>query len=343
MYIGLEHIDSESLHIKRTGTPDDVNGQKLRFYKDDIIFGRRRAYQRKAAIATCDGFCSAHALVLRANPVVIDPKLFPFFMHSDVFMHIAVDISVGSLSPTINWGTLKHQKFVLPPLEIQSELVNLFVSLETTLQNNINTNQLFTRFLSVFLKSIFYENTERLPLINLCIEPPKYGANFSAAKFNNETRYIRITDIGEFGQLNDQPVSADSDDSNYILTEGDFLIARTADPGRSYYYKASDGKCSHAGYLIKFRLNTNKLMPEYLYFFTQTDEYKSWINQTTRTGTVSNINSREFSSLKVPYTDISQQMHAVKQVKAHFEKLRYARQLIIDLQNLRSTLLIKVF
>ena len=76
VYIGLEHIDSESLHIKRHGTPDDVNGTKLKFYKDDIIFGRRRAYQRKAGIATCDGFCSAHALVLRANPDVIGGGFF---------------------------------------------------------------------------------------------------------------------------------------------------------------------------------------------------------------------------------------------------------------------------
>lgn len=126
VYIGLEHIDSESLHIKRFGTPNDVNGQKLKFYKGDVIFGRRRAYQRKAGIATCDGFCSAHSLVLRANPDIINPKLFPFFLHSDLFMNRAVDISVGSLSPTINWGTLKHQVFLMPPRHLHEECSELF-------------------------------------------------------------------------------------------------------------------------------------------------------------------------------------------------------------------------
>lgn len=130
VYIGLEHIDSESLHIIRTGTPDDVDGQKLKFYKGDIIFGRRRAYQRKAGIATTDGFCSAHALVLRANPDVISPRLFPFFMHSDSFMNRAVDISVGSLSPTINWGTLKHQEFLLPPKLQQAEMAELLWAMD---------------------------------------------------------------------------------------------------------------------------------------------------------------------------------------------------------------------
>jgi type I restriction enzyme S subunit len=130
IYIGLEHLDSNAIHIKRHGTPDDVNGQKLKFYKGDIIFGRRRAYLRKAGIAETDGFCSAHALVLRANPEVISPKLFPFFMHSNSFMHKAVDISVGSLSPTINWGTLKSQEFLLPPKDVQMKLVSLFENLD---------------------------------------------------------------------------------------------------------------------------------------------------------------------------------------------------------------------
>jgi restriction endonuclease S subunit len=125
IYVGLEHLDSENLHIRSHGTPDDVNGTKLRFYKGDVIFGRRRAYQRKAAIAEYDGFCSAHALVLRAKPEVIDPALFPFFLHSDQFMHRAVDISVGSLSPTINWKSLRKQEFLLPPKPEQARLAEL--------------------------------------------------------------------------------------------------------------------------------------------------------------------------------------------------------------------------
>lgn len=139
VYIGLEHIDSDSIHIKRTGTPDDVNGQKLRCYPGDVIFGRRRAYQRKAAISTMDGFCSAHSLVLRANPDVIEPKLFPFFLHSDLFMHRAIDISVGSLSPTINWGTLKHQEFLLPPKHQQIQLAELLWAIDEVIEKDLTT------------------------------------------------------------------------------------------------------------------------------------------------------------------------------------------------------------
>ena len=124
-YVGLEHIDPEDIHIKHFGTPEDVSGGKLKCYPGDVIFGKRRAYQRKAAIVDFEGICSAHAFVFRANPKVIDPKLFPFFLHSDQFMHRAVDISVGGLSPTINWGDLKHQEFLLPPKEEQAKLAEL--------------------------------------------------------------------------------------------------------------------------------------------------------------------------------------------------------------------------
>lgn len=134
IYVGLEHIDAESVHIKRWGTPADVDGTKLRVYPGDVIFGKRRAYQRKAAVANFDGICSAHAMVLRANPDVIEPSLFPFFMHSDMFMHRAIDISVGSLSPTINWGTLKTQEFLLPPKDQQARIAELLWAADEVVQ-----------------------------------------------------------------------------------------------------------------------------------------------------------------------------------------------------------------
>lgn len=145
-YIGLEHLDAEDLHIRRKGTPDDVSGGKLKCYPGDVIFGKRRAYQRKAAIVDFEGICSAHAFVFRANAEIIDLKLFPFFLHSDQFMHRMVDISVGGLSPTINWGDLKHQEFLLPPKDQQAQLAELLWAMDEVIEREIsgfNTYQLF--------------------------------------------------------------------------------------------------------------------------------------------------------------------------------------------------------
>jgi len=126
IYVGLEHLDSDNLKIKRYGTPRDVAGQKLLVKKGQVIFGKRRAYQRKVAIAEWDCICSAHAMVLEENPETVLPMFLPFFMQSDIFMNRAVKISEGSLSPTIKWKTLSNQKFCIPTIEKQKKLLNIF-------------------------------------------------------------------------------------------------------------------------------------------------------------------------------------------------------------------------
>ena len=125
VYVGLEHLDPQSLRITRRGVLSDVKGQKLRVRPGQIIFGKRRAYQKKLAVADFDGICSAHAMVLEAIQGKIIPELLPFFMQSDMFMDRAVAISEGSLSPTIKWKTLAIQVFPLPPLERQKEILEV--------------------------------------------------------------------------------------------------------------------------------------------------------------------------------------------------------------------------
>ena len=166
VYIGLEHIDADDIHIRRKGVPTDVKGGKLRCYPGDVIFGKRRAYQRKAAIVTFDGICSAHAFVFRANEDIIDPKLFPFFLHSDQFMHRMVDISVGGLSPTINWGDLKQQEFLLPPKDQQAKLAELLWAMDDVVEGENEVLEKLNKDDLAYLKHYFYDDktSERIKL-----------------------------------------------------------------------------------------------------------------------------------------------------------------------------------
>lgn len=129
-YVGLEHLDPGVMTVQRWDTPDKVEAQKLRFRAGDVIFGRRRAYQKKVALAEFEGICSAHALVLRARPDHIEPAFLPVFLSSDYFLDRAISISVGSLSPTVNWRDLKTQEFDLPPLDEQKRIADLLWTIE---------------------------------------------------------------------------------------------------------------------------------------------------------------------------------------------------------------------
>ena len=124
-YVGLEHLTPGTFEISEWGSNVAPVGEKLLMKKGDVLFGRRRAYQRKVGIAPFDGIFSAHGMVLRPRTEVVDENYFPFFISSDQFMNEAVRISVGSLSPTINWGTLKNCEFDLPPMEEQKKLAEL--------------------------------------------------------------------------------------------------------------------------------------------------------------------------------------------------------------------------
>ncbi len=134
-YLGLEHLDSGSLKVTRFGTDVAPIGEKLVMRKGDVLFGKRRAYQKKVAIAPFDGIFSAHGMVLRPKEDVVDRDFFPLFISSDYFLDAAIKISVGSLSPTINWRDLKELEFELPDLETQKRLAAVLWAMNETMDS----------------------------------------------------------------------------------------------------------------------------------------------------------------------------------------------------------------
>jgi type I restriction enzyme S subunit len=239
IYVGLEHIDSDAIHITRFGKREDVTGTKLRCYPGDVIFGRRRAYQRKAAIVEFDGFCSAHSLVLRANQKVIDPKLFPFFLHSDTFMNRAIDISVGSLSPTINWGTLKTQQFLLPPLEQQANLAQLLWAGDEMIESEKNLLELLENLLAINTSnSIWKANLDNaeLKLFADKLVGKFVDGDWIESKDQSEDgiRLLQLADIGVNHFINKSSRFISDDTFKRLkcfeVLPGDIIIARMPDP-----------------------------------------------------------------------------------------------------------------
>jgi len=154
-YVGLEHLDPDDLKINRQGVPSDVKGAKLLVNIGDIIFGKRRAYQRKVAVSHFDGICSAHSMVLRANADKVKKDFLPYFMQSDIFMNRAVQISEGSLSPTIKWKVLEKQEFHIPKIEFQDRLVRVFKDMDDLIYRLREQHSVLRDFKHKLLDEIF--------------------------------------------------------------------------------------------------------------------------------------------------------------------------------------------
>ena len=155
LYIGLEHLDSNCLHVTRWGSEVPIKGEKLVMHKGDILLGKRNAYLRRAAIAPHDGVFSAHGMVLRPKEGIIDSNFFPIFIGSDYFFDAAIKISVGSLSPTINWKDLKELEFNIPDLPEQKKIATLFWALDRTKEGykrllTITDELVKSRFIEMF-------------------------------------------------------------------------------------------------------------------------------------------------------------------------------------------------
>ena len=152
-------------------------------------------------------------------------------------------------------------------------------------------------------------------LKDIIIGKPKYGASYKTVHKVSDVRYIRITDINEDGTLNDDIVSADGYDNQYLLQDGDFLIARSGNTvGKTFLYSDRIGKAIYAGYLIKFDLDTNKINPKFLLYYTKSSIYKKWINSNMRVSAQPNINSEQYLFSPIIFPDIEVQNSIVKYI-----------------------------
>lgn len=154
-YIGLEHMDSGNIHITRWGSDVPIIGEKLIMHKGDVLLGKRNAYLRRAALAPHDGVFSAHGMILNPKEDIVDKDFFILFIASDYFFDEAIRISVGSLSPTINWSDLKDLEFNLPDLPTQRKLSKILWQINDTIDSyrnllNETDNIIKARYLELF-------------------------------------------------------------------------------------------------------------------------------------------------------------------------------------------------
>lgn len=123
--VGLEHLDPESLPLRRwhelDELPDGTSFTRV-FRAEQVLFGKRRAYQRKVAVADFDGVCSGDILVFESSSVEMLTEFLPYLVQSDGFFDHALGTSAGSLSPRTKWQELAKYEFALPPSDIQQEI-----------------------------------------------------------------------------------------------------------------------------------------------------------------------------------------------------------------------------
>ena len=165
----------------------------------------------------------------------------------------------------------------------------------------------------------------------LFTQQPQYGSGARGLnrKSLEQARYIRITDIDEYGNLSDElgATSAGLED-RYSLQDDDLLIARSGNTvGKAYLHKTAlqPYQCFYAGYLIRFRLDASIVSPDYVFAITQSSYYKAWVRATQRAAGQPNINAREYSNLQIPLPSLPVQNRIVSRIRVARDDARELR------------------
>ena len=252
-------------------------------------------------------WCGAHCYYLYDGPKNTRYLYYALKSQQERLFHIRS----GACMPNIKKADLGKFEFEFNLDENkQEEVVSALSLVESIIDERkselvLLDNIIKARFVEMFVN----KNYPRIELDSLSLEKGEYGAQSASVAYDsNRPRYVRITDINDDGSLNNDYVCSSNinDDETYKLTYGDFCFARMgATVGKTYAYKK--GNQIFAGYLIRYKLNLEKIMPEYLYEFTRLDEYWNWVLLNQSGAAQPGINAKKYGSLRVPTAPIEEQ------------------------------------
>ena len=316
-YLGLEHLDSGTLRVTRFGTEVAPVGEKLVMHKGDVLFGKRRAYQKKVAIAPFDGIFSAHGMVLRPKEDVIDKDFFPVFISSDYFLDAAIKISVGSLSPTINWRDLKELEFELPDLAAQHKLAEVLWSINDTMEAYKNlisaTDELVkSQFIDMFGDPVTNtQGREVRPFKDFMLDI-RYGTS-QPPTFNEfgEFKFIRATNI-KAGRITENGMLRISGDEaakieKCRLNGNEIIIVRSGANTGDTCVVTDEYRDQYAGYDIIITLNLEIANPVFFNELMNTHYMQAIIKPLTVRAAQPHINSEQVQNLPMLVVPLQEQ------------------------------------
>lgn len=202
-YVGLDHLDPESLHIKRWGQVADGTTFTRKFVAGQVLFGKRRAYQRKAAVAEFEGICSGDILVFEPSNGELIPDLLPFIVQSEGFFNHALGTSAGSLSPRTKWKDLADYEFALPPRDEQRRIAEVLWAADKTGEQWITAHSVAIAALDRILTEYFSKTKWKRQKLQDHVRDSAYGPRFSNTLYSDTGTVgcLRTTDLLDDGTI----------------------------------------------------------------------------------------------------------------------------------------------
>ena len=299
--VGLEHLIPDEIRFDAYDINTDNTFSK-RFVKGQVLFGRRRAYQRKAAIAEFDGICSGDITVIEAIEGKIVSELLPFIIQTPVFFDYANRGSAGSLSPRVKWEHLVDYEFELPSLEEQKVLADKLWAAyrlkEAYKKLLVATDEMVkSQFIEMFGNSPQKELGELATFVN--------GSAFKPEEWSQEgLPIVRIQNLTQ----GDAPYNYYSGDTSkkVCLNTGDILVSWSATLGVFTWSKGPALLNQHI-----FKVVFDKLDIEQSFFIYTVKLALEKMADKAHGSTMRHVVKKDFDSTKVSFPSMREQQRFV--------------------------------
>lgn len=309
------------------------------------------AGEESAYIIEGKSWVNNHAHTLRPKrSILIDEFMVYYLNYSNLQSYIT-----GVTVPKLNQEKMRSIEIPVPPLSEQHSIVarldaafSHIDALKANAEKQLNeARKLFQAELTECMRP--KEGWEEKTLKEVSEIAGEYGLNASSKPFDG-VRYLRITDITDFGYLNDDKVSANVEDGKKQdeLVEGDILFARTgATVGKTLVYRKDFGDCLFAGYLIRYRLKKDCILPRFIHYITHSKEYYKWVETNQEAAAQPNISAKKYNMLFIRYPNIDVQHRIVSHLDSLSSTIRKLEELqqktLAECDALKQAMLREVF
>ena len=310
----------------------------------DVVISKDGTIGRVARIDSLPGPATLNGTMMLVRPKAsLDHRYLSHVLNGQSFKKLVDERVSGSSVPHLFQRDLITLPISLPPSDEQRRIAEILDAIDETIQAAERVIAKLELVLSgVIDRSYCRSRGVFTEFGTACAGQGEYGCVAVAEQRRSGwPRYVRITDLTDSGQLRkdvDMGVSPSVAEKAHLRT-GDIVFARSgATVGKTYLYDPSDGPCAFAGYLIRFRPDPMKALPEFVRWWTHSSSYWRWIKRTMREGAQPNINAQEYAKAVLPLPSIEEQRVIVGAIARLDLSLTSERARWVKLRQLRSGL-----
>ncbi len=306
-YVGLEHLEPGDLRIRSWGNVADGVTFTNVFQPGQVLFGKRRAYQRKVAVADFSGVCSGDIYVLETkNAQLLLPEFLPFICQTDAFFDHAVGTSAGSLSPRTNWTSLADFEFALPLPEEQKRILELLLAVQAGLEclgdAKVAGEKLFD---SALLDAFENLANAKLKKVKECYDIQLGKMSSEKARLGeNQKTYIKNNNVlwGKFDFSELPQMSFDGREmEKYSLRYGDLLVCEGGEIGRAAIWREAIPGMLYQKALHRLRPKTENDIPEFMFHYLRYCAKRGILEGVATGTTIRHLPVEQLSELQLPF------------------------------------------